>query len=270
MWWFLGGVGILAAAVFSVGFVQTRRFKTTTVRYRNDAIPASLDRFRIAQVSDYHDSPFRRHGQQLCDAIRAERPDIIVLTGDLFERRRPEGCTHAFSFVEQAVRIAPVFFVEGNHERRLKRYPQWRRMLIERGVLVLEDEAVTLFRDGDALRIVGMRQVFDTDALRALCCRDAVNLVLSHRCEFASQYRAAGSALVLTGHAHGGQVRLLGKGVYAPDQGLLPALDAGVYGLGKATLYVSRGIGNSIPAPRLFNTPEWNLIILSHSMDAGR
>lgn len=271
MWWLivLATVALASFLLLLIGYMQTRQIGRTTYRYTDAAVPQAFSGFRIAQISDYHDSRFVRHGKPLLDAVRHAEPDLIALTGDLFDRRRQDGCQHAFAFVKEAVRIAPVYFVEGNHERRLSRYPQWRRQLIRLGVMVLENEQVSLYRNGERLCIVGMRQAFDTGTLTRLCDDDAMHLVLSHRCENASQYAKAGKALVLTGHAHGGQIRLFGTGIYAPEQGVLPRFAAGAYGLGDATLYVSRGIGNTIHIPRIFDTPEWNLIILSDGADQG-
>ncbi len=264
MWWLIGlvlAVGLLPL----IGLVQTRRIRMTACCYADSSVPPAFDGFRIVQISDYHDSPHLQHGRPLLDAVRAESPDLIVLTGDLFNRRTQDGCQNALALVKEAVGIAPVFFVEGNHERRLRRYPQWREMLISCGVVVLENDAVCLLRGGDMLRIVGLRQYFDTAALRSLCDANGCNLVLSHRCECALQYRAAGASLILTGHAHGGQIRLFGRGVFGPEQGILPRYAAGLYRIGRAAMHVSRGIGNTIRFPRIFNVPEWNLITLSRT-----
>lgn len=269
MWW-LTGLALAAALLLAVGCAQTRRVRMAAYRYADAAVPQAFDGFRIAQISDYHDSPFPRHGKKLLSAVREARPDVIVLTGDAFDRKRPHDCAHTFALVEEAVHIAPVLFVEGNHERRITGYPLWRRRLIALGVIVLEDDALTLFRDGSELRVVGMRQAFDTSALRRLCAGFPFALVLSHRSECAGQYALAGKALILTGHAHGGQIRLAGKGAYAPDQGVLPRYVAGAYRAGGATVYVSRGIGNTIRFPRIFDTPEWNLVTLSCRTDTGR
>ena len=202
--------------------------------------------------------------------MQEEKPDLIVLTGDLFNRRKPDSCGHAFAFVRTAVGIAPVFMVQGNHECQLSRYMEWREELIGLGVLILDDEAVTIYRSGCALRLIGMRQYFDTQTLVSLRMPDAPNLVLSHRPELAAQYARTGVDLVLCGHAHGGQIRLFGIPLYAPEQGVLPRYTAGMYTLGDTTLYISRGIGNTVRPPRLFCRPEWNLITLKSDSENRR
>ena len=261
MWWLIfPGAAIIALLL---ACLDRHRLCCRRGQYMSSKICAAFDGFVIAQVSDFHDFPYRRQTDRLLEALRKTKPDVIVLTGDLFNRRKPDACGHAFAFVRAAVKVAPVLMVQGNHECQLSRYLEWRKELIGLGVLVLDDEAVTIYRSGCALRIIGMCQYFDTQNLVSLRMPDAPNLTLSHRPELAAQYARAGVDLVLCGHAHGGQIRLCGIPLYAPEQGVFPRYTAGVHALGDTTLYISRGIGNTVKPPRLFCRPEWNLITLN-------
>ena len=90
--------------------------------------------------------------------------------------------------------------------------------------------------------------------------RNRLNVVMAHRPELFPIYAGTGADVVLSGHAHGGQIRFHHRGLYAPEQGLLPKYTEGMYRRGASMLYVSRGLGNTIPFPRVFNTPELNVI----------
>ena len=89
---------------------------------------------------------------------------------------------------------------------------------------------------------------------------DRLNVVLTHRPERFSIYAQTQADVILSGHAHGGQIRFGHRGVYAPQQGFFPKYTEGWYRIGKSSMYVSRGLGNTIAFPRVFNTPELNVI----------
>ena len=78
----------------------------------------------------------------------------------------------------------------------------------------------------------------------------------AHRPELFQIYAGTGADVILSGHAHGGQIRIRRRGLYAPQQGFFPSYSEGIYRSGKSLMFVSRGLGNTIPVPRIFNTPE--------------
>lgn len=146
--------------------------------------------------------------------------------------------------------------------------------LAARGVRVLRDGWTPLARGGEEIALLGLDDpgfaagedwtlaegLDQTQArLSALLAQagDRFSLVLSHRPELLPAYAEAGADLVLSGHAHGGQVRLPGiGGLFAPGQGILPRLTSGVHARGETRLVVSRGLGNSAFPLRVFNPPE--------------
>lgn len=260
MWWLIFHCAVIAALL--LGYLFRHRLCNRRDVYVSSKITEAFDGFVIAQVSDFHDFPYVHQTDRLLRALRKANPGIIVLTGDLFNRRKPDSCEHAFGFVRAAVAICPVFMVQGNHECQIPSYERWHNALIASGTMVLDDEAITIYRAGHALRLIGMRQYFDTQMLTSLRMPDVMNVVLSHRPELAKQYARTGVDLVLTGHAHGGQMRFFGIPLYAPEQGVLPGYTAGMHPIGDTMLYISRGIGNTVKLPRLFCPPEWNLITL--------
>lgn len=245
------GIMILAYVFF---FLENRRF---VVRRETIGSKKLKQAFTAVQVSDLHDLRFGREQEKLLAAIREAKPDMILITGDLFNRRRKKACENAFAFVRGAVRIAPVYFAEGNHEISLgetgERYIETIR---EMGVCVLRDEFVDL----EKIRLIGLKQYASPDSLSAMLDASRPNVILAHRPELFPIYAGTGADFVLSGHAHGGQIRLFGLAVYAPGQGFFPRFTAGQYQVGGSVLHVSRGLGNTIPFPRVFNTPELNIL----------
>ena len=235
-------------------FLENRRFVVHRETIRQSKVRAPMT---VVQVSDLHDCRFGTDQEKLLAAIRDARPDMILITGDLFNRHNKRAHKNAFAFVRGAVQIAPVWFAEGNHECSLgetgERYIETIRSM---GVRVLRDE----YADTGSVRIIGLRQYASPQQLSTMTDAARLNLVLAHRPELYPIYADAGADVVLSGHAHGGQIRLFGRGVYAPQQGIFPRFDAGQYEIGRSILHVSRGLGNTIPFPRVFNTPELNVL----------
>jgi predicted MPP superfamily phosphohydrolase len=209
--------------------------------------------------------------------LRAAQPDIIAITGDLIDSRHTDVAL-ALDFAAEAVKIAPCYYVTGNHESRLEEeYAQLKAGLLAVGVVVLENDSVTLERDGETIRLLGVQDpAFEADYwtlfpedvmdknLAALSQGEGFRLLLSHRPEYMDMYARYSIDLVLSGHAHGGQFRLpwIG-GLYAPGQGLFPEYDAGMFSVEGTQMIVSRGIGNSAFPLRFNNRPEVVLITLT-------
>lgn len=262
----LAAIGTLVAGI-AWGNTALALSEVAIVR---DDIPASFAGFRIAQVSDLHNTSFGRDNEKLLTALRAAKPDIIVLTGDLVDSRRPD-IALGLAFAAEAVKIAPTYFVSGNHEGRMEEYDAICAGLAERGVCVLENAAVELVRNGDRITLVGIADVEELTVtaaqLRRLVPRDGFTVLLAHRPHRLPLFADAGVSLAFSGHAHGGQFRfpLIG-GLYAPGQGIFPRYTAGLYRAGTTDLYVSRGLGNSRFPFRLGNRPELVVATLNPSI----
>lgn len=239
-------------------------------------LPSGFEGFRIAQISDLHNAAFGRDNKRLLSVLEETDPDIIVLTGDLIDNRNLN-LPVALSFAEKAAKIAPCYYVTGNHESRISELPQLLKGLKQAEVTVLRDEAVTLERKGDTITLLGVDDpafrsdymVGDsgpvlTDALTKLVTEDmGYTVLLSHRPEWFRLYCSFGIDLVFSGHAHGGQFRLpFVGGIIAPNQWFFPEFDAGVYSEGTTSMVVSRGLGPSIIPLRINNRPEIVLTVL--------
>ncbi len=243
---------------------------------KSEELPDVFDGYRIAHVSDLHNTEIGEDNEKLLEMIRTSEPDIIVLTGDIIDSRNTD-IEIALRFAENAVGIAPCYYVAGNHEARISNYDVLREGLIELGVVVLEDSGVEIEKAGEKITLLGVLDpsfqtdyLFGDDAtvmeskLQALTWdKDTYTILLSHRPELFDVYIENGIDLVFSGHAHGGQFRLpFMGGIVAPNQGLFPEYDSGLYSEGKTNMLVSRGIGNSILPFRFNNRPEVILVEL--------
>ena len=246
----------------------------TQVTVASGALPEAFEGFKIAHVSDLHNAVFGRKNEKLLSLIRAAEPDIIAITGDLIDSRHTD-IDSALAFVEAAAEIAPVYYVTGNHESRLD-FDEIEPRLIAAGARVLRNEAEDIGRGGERIRLAGIDdpsfiRTGGTAEERAAAELEQLGdgggtftVLLAHRPELVEVYAEYGAGLVLSGHAHGGQVRLpLLGGLYAPGQGLLPEYDSGLYSLGETQMVVSRGLGNSVAPLRVNNRPELVIVTLS-------
>lgn len=235
----------------------------------SNRLPRGFSGFRIAQISDLHNARMGADNGKLLTLLREAEPDIIVITGDMVDSYHTD-IGIALRFAESAMEIAPCYYVTGNHEARIAEYDDLKSGLESAGVVVLENQRIELERNGETVALIGVDDPsFQTDyltgdsaavmsgTLNRLTGEDAFTILLSHRPELFDTYKAHGIDLVFSGHAHGGQFRLpFVGGLVAPNQGLFPKYDSGLYTQGNTNMLVSRGIGNSIIPIRFNNRPE--------------
>lgn len=266
-------LAVLAALLLAGNAWANARVWNARVEIRDEKIPAAFDGFVLCQVSDVHNEARGEGNAALLRALREAAPDLICITGDFLDSRRTD-LDFALELAGQLAEIAPAVYATGNHEARLKDLSALEAGLAARGVRVLRDDWMPLARGGEEIALLGLDDpgfaagedwtlsegLDQTQArLSALLAQagDRFSLVLSHRPELLPAYAEAGADLVLSGHAHGGQVRLPGiGGLFAPGQGILPRLTSGVHARGETRLVVSRGLGNSAFPLRVFNPPE--------------
>ena len=242
----------------------------------SDKLPEAFNGFLIAQVSDLHNAEMGKDNEKLISMLKDAAPDIIVITGDMMDSRNTK-VDVALDFAEQAVKIAPCYYVTGNHEARVDEYSDLKDGLLELGVIVLEDARAEIELSDKIITLIGVDDPsFQTDylfgddetimksKLNELTSEDdGYTVLLSHRPELFDTYVESGVDLVFSGHAHGGQFRIpFVGGVVAPNQGVFPKYDAGIYSEGDTNMVVSRGVGNSIIPFRVNNRPEVILIEL--------
>lgn len=262
-------VAVLLLVVLIVWIVWgNTALELNTVSVTSKNLPKAFSGYRIAHVSDLHNTRIGEGNEKLLSVIESANPDIIAITGDIIDSRNTN-VDIALDFAKRAVEIAPCYYVTGNHESRVEDcFTKLESGLMELGVTVLRNGKSILEHKGEAITVIGLDDPsFDVDAdetLNSLTGEDdGFTLLLSHRPELFDTYCANGIDLALSGHTHGGQFRLpFVGGIIAPNQGLLPKYDAGLYTNGDTNMVISRGIGNSLFPFRFNNRPEVVLIEL--------
>ena len=266
---------VLVALVIWIAWGNTA-MELNTYTISSLKLPESFDGYRIAHVSDLHNAEMGKDNETLLSMLRDADPDMIAITGDLIDSRNTD-IEVALQFVREAVKIAPCYYVTGNHEARVNEYGELKAEMEAAGVTVLEDVRNEISMEGETITLIGVNDPsYQTDylfgdaesvidsKLEELHTENAgFTILLSHRPELFDTYADHDIDLVLSGHAHGGQFRLpfIG-GLVAPNQGLFPEYDAGIYTEGNTNMLVSRGVGNSILPFRINNRPEVILIEL--------
>ena len=266
---------VLVALVIWIAWGNTA-LELYTYTVSSAKLPQSFDGYRIAHVSDLHNAEMGKDNEKLLTILRDADPDMIAITGDLIDSRSTN-VEIALNFIREAVKIAPCYYVTGNHEARVNEYGELKAGMEAAGVTVLEDVKTKISMEGETITLIGVNDpsyqtdylfgdsetVMNTKLEDLHTGNDGFTLLLSHRPELFDTYVDQDVDLVLSGHAHGGQFRLpfIG-GLVAPNQGLFPEYDAGIYTEGNTNMLVSRGVGNSILPFRINNRPEVILIEL--------
>lgn len=265
---------LLTAA--GISYEENNRLTLSRFSVKSSRLPKEFDGFSIVHLSDLHSKCFGPGQSRLLRRVDQLAPDLVCITGDLIDKRRyhRNGIAPALTLCRELVQERPVVFVSGNHEAALPFYPQLRRVLKNMGVIVLENQALRLYREGAALYICGLRDPafirenrlpFQREVFR-LCqqAKGDFTLLLCHRPEPLEEYGAAGADVVLSGHAHGGQFQVPGAGpLWMPNQGIFPPLAEGIHKFGPTSMIISRGLGNSLFPQRLLNWPEVVFITLN-------
>ena len=230
-------------------------------------LPPGFDGCRVVVLSDLHSAQFGRDNETLLETVAEQSPEYIFLVGDLLDQYRPLPEGYAASIAAGLSAIAPTYYVTGNHEWAIGGVPALKERLSAHGVTVLSNQFLTLERNGDTIVLAGIDdpngyadQITPEDLAARLYAQegDPFWLLLAHRNDrFPEQYSLLGADLVLSGHGHGGIIRLpFTDGLLSTDRTLFPSYTAGLYEENGSCLFVTRGLGNSGPSLRLFNRPE--------------
>ena len=255
---------LLTAVIFFI--LQNNALVISKYTYTSPKLPAAFDNYTIVQISDLHNKDFRG---KLVAEIKQLKPDMIVITGDLIDRRKTKIET-AVAFIREVVKIAPTYYVSGNHEQLSDDYDVLLSKLQALQVHMMEDAYEPLEKNGAKIGIIGLADSsgYVKAKLQELCAglETDFNILLSHRPELFSVYREMQLDLVFSGHAHGGQIRLpfIG-GLIAPNQGFFPQFTQGVHTDHTTAMVVSRGLGNSVFPLRVFNRPELVVVTLKQA-----
>ncbi|MDP3385696.1 MAG: metallophosphoesterase [Eubacteriales bacterium] len=256
-------ITLLIVMAFYNGLV-IRQYTIATPKLREN------QSFRIVLISDLHSTIHGADQSKIAEKIRSQNPDMIALVGDIADDKQPIKGT--IMFLEAIRDIAPAFYVTGNHEIWSRNVAIIKDIFKSYGVRVLENEAIEIgigevsiiiggAEDPDINRYERRQLTWEEEIIEAFSDLNDVesfHLLLSHRPEEITIYKALSFDLVLSGHAHGGQVRIpfILNGLLAPNQGWFPKYAGGLYEHDSFTHIVSRGVSYNPRLPRVFNPPE--------------
>jgi uncharacterized protein len=273
--WFYYLLGLVLLIYFF--YFENNSIETTEYNYSSKKIPKSFNGYKIVQLSDLHSKSFGDNQNVLINKVEKAKPDLIVFTGDLVDSKRYNE-RNSLLLMEKLVKIAPVYYVTGNHEWWSGRFNSLEVKIKNTGVHVMRNTVAELKNGNSRIHLLGIddpakikdsytEQSITEEALRNISKKAEddgnINILLSHRPELISLYSKFKIDLVFSGHAHGGQFRIpFVGGLIAPDQGLFPKYTSGKYMKENTTMIVNRGLGNSIIPIRVFNRPEIVVVTL--------
>ena len=244
---------------------------------------------KILFLSDMHNHVYGKENCELLEAIKSEAPDYILIGGDMLVGKSGISYQTALEFVKQLPAICPVYYANGNHEQRMKEIPEnydqsfeeYQKELVNAGVCFLENHSVYLDWDGRKVKITGLEIPLgcylhwhkDELKLNEVVERigerenDCYEILMAHNPSFMSKYVERGADLILSGHLHGGIVRIPGVvGAISPSFEIFPQYSGDHYREGDTDIIVSKGLGTHTFNIRLFNPAE--LIVLNFKADA--
>lgn len=276
---------LCAAVVLAVAEIvrELHGFKVRHYTVTSPKLKRDMRERRLLFLSDLHNHRYGEHNEKLLDAVRRQKPDLILITGDMLVSRQGSQWEVAAEFVKQLPSICPVYYANGNHEQRMRENPEkygtayfaYKKELEACGVQFLINENAVLSWDGNSVVITGL-EVPDSCYFRKkrthLGLREmerrvgkadegSYQILLVHQPDFMSVYKAWGGDLILSGHLHGGIIRVPGLGgVISPQMGLFPKYSGSLYREEDTSIVVSKGLGTHTVNIRLFNPAE--LIVL--------
>jgi len=255
------------------------RIVTSEYELEYPNLPKAFDGYRIVVLSDIHAAEFGKDNGKLISKVRDANPDIIVIAGDLTDNHEiidtETQLKIAQTLVEGLSPVAPLYYITGNHEWDEGGVRELLAMLGERDVKVLRNRHTLLHAGGDSIILAGtddpngpadmikpeefVRKIRETEGTGFI-------VMLEHRNYNLELYSRLGVDLVLSGHSHGGIIRLpFVGGLIGQQRDWFPENTDGVCTMGDTKMVVSRGIGNHTGFPRFLNNPEIVIVVLRNS-----
>ena len=249
-------------------YIENNSLEKSNYFYDLKKIPLSFEGFKILQISDLHNKTFGKDNKKLIKLIDDENPDVVVVTGDIYYSYT-EKIENSLKFLEDISKKYTVYFVSGNHEYRDKDWEIHKKIIENFGVRILDNKVDIIRKNDEEIYIYGLKDpafyhksvrmdIFEDELKSLKNTMDELKfgILLSHRPDKIDIYARNNVDLAFTGHAHGGQIRILGKGILSPAEGFFPKYTAGIHKKGNTTVIISRGLGRTIFTSRLFNKPE--------------
>jgi len=280
---FLFILTLITVTVVIILIDSNTRLVTTEYKLYYEDLPDSFNGYRIVLLADLHGAEHGEDNRRLVEAIRDANPDIITIAGDLIDRHQPGRPVErqfevAQTLVSQLVRIAPVYYVTGNHEWDSGKVRDFLAMLRENDVTVLQNQHRRLTIENDSIILAGVEDpggpadmIKPEDFINNVIQREDPDflIVLNHRNYGLSLFSSLGVDLILSGHAHGGMVRLpFTDGLVGAQLEIFPTYTRGVYSRGETNMVVTAGLGNHVGWTRFLNNPQ--VVVVELSTHEGR
>ncbi|MGL5754652.1 MAG: metallophosphoesterase [Paraclostridium sp.] len=276
----IGSTIVLGTVLFYKN--ETGKLEITRHEIQNTKIPKEFNGFKIVQVSDLHNKSFGKNNEKLLRLIESENPDIVVVTGDLVEGDN-KNFHIALNLIDELVKKYEVYHIIGNHEQKSlikkykKEYETYFKNLYNKSIKNLNNDKLCLNRGNSSINIYGLivplnyypyffknyknrknrlEDKFIHQSL-GMINKEEYNIMLAHTPFFFEDYEEYGVDLVLSGHVHGGIIRLPGVGgILSPNREFFPKYDFGKYEKNDTTMLLSKGLGGSKVLIRLNCKPE--------------
>ncbi len=268
-------LSILAALLIAAPYALNNAPVVKAYAVMSDKVDNTV---RIVLIADLHSRSFGNHQKELLDLIEGQRPDIVMLGGDIFDKNAPLKTSR--DFIKAVSDAYPCFFVTGNNEFSTGKVPIIKSFLSCCGIVGLEGDCFPVKGNDQYINVCGVDDCkigakaleYQLENTKHLRDQRLFTILLAHHPEHIDQYLDYDYDLILSGHTHGGLFRIpmLSNGIYAPGQGLFPKYSGGLYRFGKSSLIVSRGLAKeSSGIPRLFNPPELVVVDIQPKIDGG-
>ena len=267
-------IAVLLLVVLIRIYIDNEILEISNIEIKSDKLPDIFDGYKMVQLSDLHSKNFGNDNQKLIDIIDNESPDIIVMTGDMVTANE-KSFTIFYNLVKRLVKKYKVYYIYGNHEGELslKLRNEITAFLMENGVVILDNDCISIEKNNEKINLYGLcytqkyysyksgkkhrvTENYIKDKLGAID-KNNYNILLTHNPLFFDAYSSYGFDLILSGHIHGGLVRLpfIG-GILSPERKFFPQYSAGVYQNGDSKLVVSRGLSRGTKGFRFLNRPD--------------
>lgn len=260
---------LLVVVILFAGYtvVDDLTVNVNTYEYYDDNLPLLFYGYRIMLVSDFHNSVY---SGQIAKKINREKPDLVLFLGDMTTLPNND-TSHFMDLLERITIDVPIYGVLGNHEEFSSRKEDLIRQFSDTKMKLLNNESIIIERDGVTMKLVGVKdiqmeddQVKDSwdleqirDYLKGELTGSHYTILACHRANMYPYLSDLKADLMLSGHVHGGVVRLpVIGGVFDGDGGFLPDYDSGLYTESDMAMFVTRGCDLILSRPRINNGPE--------------
>lgn len=271
-------------------FIRNQFPKKVLYKVHSVNLPETFNGYKIAVLADLHNKSFGKNNERVIKQIKELKPDIILIAGDLLVRKKPKKFDVALIFLKELSKICPIYYGLGNHEQSIQAddikasigYAEFVKKVKNMGVIFLDNESISVKRKNSQICITGVsidKMFFQKYKLPPMpeehlqnlvgfLNKECYNILIAHNPTYFEKYVSFGADLIVSGHLHGGVIRLpfLG-GMLSPQYRFFPKYDGGRYDKASKTMLVSRGLGGHTIKFRIFNRPE--IVVVTLASDKG-